>query len=304
MTSALADPSNGTADSLAFDFNFDGDPGDVKGQPKWEQQFSLAGSQLSYGSIKRELEEHFAISVRPMLTCELDSHGTKITVKNEREFKEAVELWLRGRKERLRELIDQIVRDCIKDLLSNDDEKKLHALQVAWELAEMPFAQPLSSQLLHAIMMAFESALPDDDGFSNPMVSAVCATVLWVLWMIAEKDQTHLSGALPYETMLQYQDAYRQQTADDGLVGMMLDALRIRDKRVDFACFGVLLCMSEMPAHSEQLVEGAAIELLMSWSCRLPQGMLVVANCLSTEARDSGYRETINRQVVDELINE
>jgi hypothetical protein len=33
---------------------------------------------------------------------------------------------LTGKKERLRELIEAIVRDCIKDLLGDNDVKKLH----------------------------------------------------------------------------------------------------------------------------------------------------------------------------------
>jgi hypothetical protein len=149
-------------------------------------------------------------------------------------------------------------------------------------------------------MVAFESALPDDDGFSKPLLAAVCATVLWVLWLSAERDTSTEVGALPKQLTQQYQESYRRQTAADGLVGMMLDALRIRDKRVDFACLGVLLCMSGVPEHTEHLCKATAIELLVAWSCRLPQGIIIIANSLSTEAADSGYRESINRETVGE----
>jgi hypothetical protein len=143
----------------------------------------------------------------------------------------------------------------------------------------------MSAKLLNALMVCFETALPDDDGFAKPLLAAACATVLWVLWLSAERDTTDEVGTLPLEERRMYQANYRRQTADDGLRGMLLDALRIRDKRVDFACLGVLLCMSAIPEDCEHLCEGPAMDLLVAWSCRLPQGLIIIANSLSTEAK-------------------
>jgi hypothetical protein len=77
--------------SLLLGFSLGTENAEGKVDDQWQDE--VAGPQLNFDSVVKELEEHYAASVVPMLTCELDTHGTRVTVKNEREFKEALDLW-------------------------------------------------------------------------------------------------------------------------------------------------------------------------------------------------------------------